>query len=248
VAAMLAPGRVTLAVDNQGTNDCIQGITRRTRGFGKDRARRRHAAGMRTAMERVIRGKGPGAVSALKVKAHVDAADPMVDVIAPRDVREGNERADGATSRGMLEHPEELRAFVKVCEGRATKYRAFLAQLARLMISVARRAEDGIKAMLAARAVPETVFGRKRMAQMVDLSMPAPTGTFLGRIPAQAPSHGAGTVRPNTLAQAPLLPLVPAPLLGGRAVGGAASRDHGNAVVGYVDRLLGAARLRARPV
>ena len=55
-------------------------------------------------MERVIRGKGPGAVSALKVKAHVEAADPMAEVISPRDHREGNGRAYAATSLCMLEH------------------------------------------------------------------------------------------------------------------------------------------------
>ena len=62
---------------------------------------------------------------------------------------------------------------------RATRYRAFLAQLARLMIRVARRAEDGINPMLVERAAPESVFGRKRMAHMVDLRMPAPAGPFL---------------------------------------------------------------------
>ena len=102
----------------------------------------------------------------------MDVADPMVEIIAPRSVRDGNERADAATSRGMLEHPEELRAFINVCEMRATRYRAFLAQLARLMISVARRAEAGIKEALAERAIPETVFGKKRMAHMVPLQAP----------------------------------------------------------------------------
>ena len=47
MAAMLAPGPTTLAIDNQGTVGCIQGITRGAQGVGKDRARRRHGAGVR---------------------------------------------------------------------------------------------------------------------------------------------------------------------------------------------------------
>ena len=72
----------------------------------------------------------------------------------------------------MGEHPEGLEAFIKVCEARAARYRAFLGQVARLMVSVARAAEAGIKAMLERRGVPETVFGRRRMAQMLHLRIP----------------------------------------------------------------------------
>jgi len=76
----------------------------------------------------------------------------------------------------MVEHPEELRAFVEVCEARAARYRAFLGQVAKLMVSVARRAEAGIKSMLEERAIPESVFGRRRMAQMLDLKLPTQVG------------------------------------------------------------------------
>jgi N-acetylglucosamine-6-phosphate deacetylase len=62
---MLAPGLVTLAVDNQGTVDCIQSIIRGARGYGRARTGRRHGAGVRAAVARIIRDKGPGAVSAL---------------------------------------------------------------------------------------------------------------------------------------------------------------------------------------
>jgi hypothetical protein len=47
----------------------------------------------------------------------------MAEVIAPKALRNGNERADAATALGMVEHPEELRAFVMVCEARAAHYR-----------------------------------------------------------------------------------------------------------------------------
>ena len=100
MAAMLAPGPTTLAIDNQGTVGYIQGVARGVHGVGKDRTRRRHGASERATMVRIIREKGPGMVSALKVKAHVDVADPMAEVIAPRSVRDGNEPADAATSRG----------------------------------------------------------------------------------------------------------------------------------------------------
>ena len=72
----------------------------------------------------------------------------------------------------MLEHLADIRAFIEVCEKCAVVYRAFLQRLARLMISVARRAEAGIKEALAERAIPETVFGKKRMAQMVPAQAP----------------------------------------------------------------------------
>ena len=106
MAAMLAPSPTSLAGDNQGTVDFIQGVARGGQGAGKRQARTcSHAARVRTAMLRKIRDKGPGAVSALKVKAHVEAADPMAEVIAPRAIRNGNGGADNTTARRMLEHP-----------------------------------------------------------------------------------------------------------------------------------------------
>ena len=59
-----------------------------------------------------------------------------------------------------------------MCEERACRYLTFLAQLARLKADAARMAGAGIKAMMAERAVPESVFGRKRMARDVALTLP----------------------------------------------------------------------------
>ena len=133
---------------------------------------------VRLALERIVCQKGKGAVASLKVKAHVDPGSPEAHITAPRGILVGNAEVDEATSRGMASHPAELREFVAACEGRIDRYIVFLSHLARLMVGVARRASEGIKAMISEKAVPESIFGRKRMARAVVV-----------RIPAQADGH-----------------------------------------------------------
>ena len=97
MAACLAPGPVTLAVDNQGTADFLQEATRQDltgSGPGHQAARDRH--GVRTAIERIVHDNGIEAVSAIKVKAHIATEEPTVDIVAPLRPREGNARADKA--------------------------------------------------------------------------------------------------------------------------------------------------------
>ena len=80
----------------------------------------------------------------------------------------------------MASHPAELREFVAACEGRIDRYIVFLSHLARLMVGVARRASEGIKAMISEKAIPESVFGRKRMAKAVVVRIPAQANDHLG--------------------------------------------------------------------
>ena len=174
MAACLAPGPVTLAVDNQGTADFLQEATRQDltgSGPGHQAARDRH--GVRTAIERIVHDNGIEAVSAIKVKAHIATEEPTVDIVAPLRPREGNARADKETARGMTEHPVLLREFVDVREKRGPSYLTFSEHLARLMIGVARKAGTGIKAMLEERTLPEAVFGRKKMARALPLGLHA---------------------------------------------------------------------------
>ena len=113
MAACLTPGPVSLAIDNQGTLDFIQKVTRRGHEGVRRSAQFRHGeTSVRVATERIIYHKGPRTVAALKVNAHIDPGDPMADVTAPRNIRTGNMRVDEATSRGMATHPADLKEFI----------------------------------------------------------------------------------------------------------------------------------------
>ena len=101
------------------------------------------------------------------------------------------------------------------------------------------RASEGIKAMISERAIPESVFGRKRMAKAVVV-----------RIPAQANDHlGAGGdrgLKSLPMAEGPVGPIrwaKPSPLpssfvaslLGGEEVERLTSGTFGHSMVGDVD-------------
>ena len=58
--------------------------------------------------------------------------------------------------------PIQLRVFTKVMKGQGLAYLTFLERLAAFMISVARRAEAGIKRELEDRVVPATFLVGKR--------------------------------------------------------------------------------------
>ena len=84
MAACLAPGPVSPAIDNQSTLDFVQGIARNTREGVRECTRLRYGdSSVRLALERIVCQKGKGAVASLKVKAHVDPGSPEAHITAP---------------------------------------------------------------------------------------------------------------------------------------------------------------------